>query len=384
MNCGAGVGDGIDAIAMSAYEVPATTEGREQAESDGTARWSSTGVLIVELTAGGETGLGYAYTSRAALAIAQDQLAPLLLGADPLQTGRHFWAMAGAVRNLGWNGICAGAISAMDVALADLSARLLGIPLCTFVGGARDRVMAYGSGGFTSYTDAQLERQLGGWAADGLRAVKMKVGTDPAADPARVARARKAIGDGVELFVDANGAYSRAQALGMAEAFAGSGVSWFEEPVSSDDLEGLRLLCERAPAGMQIATGEYGYTPASFHRLIAAGAVDTLQADATRCGGVTGFVSAHAQAQAATIALSAHTAPALHASIASGLRDVVHVEYFHDHAIIEKRFFDGTPALIDGDLVPDLDRPGHGLTLKRQDAEPSLREELRLTRDAAA
>jgi len=212
----------------------------------------------------------------------------------------------------------------------------------------------------------------------------MKVGRDPSADPARVALARRAVGDQVELFVDANGAYSRAQALGMAEAFAESGVSWFEEPVSSDDLEGLRLLCERAPAGMQIATGEYGYTPAAFHRLIAAGAVDTLQADATRCGGVTGFVSAHAQAQAATIGLSAHTAPALHASIASGLHDVVHVEYFHDHAIIEQRFFDGTPTLVDGELVPDLDRAGHGLALKRQDAEPHLVAQTRLTRDGAA
>lgn len=374
----------VDAISLSAYQVPTSTDGHEQAESDGTAQWSSTGLLVVELTAGGETGLGYAYTSHAALAIAQDQLAPLLLGADPLQTGRHFWSMAGAVRNLGWNGICAGAISAMDVALSDLAARLYGVPLCTFVGGARDRVMAYGSGGFTSYTDAQLERQLGGWAADGFRAVKMKVGTDPSADPARVALARRAIGDEVELFVDANGAYSRAQALGMAEAFAESRVTWFEEPVSSDDLDGLRLLCERAPAGMRIATGEYGYTPAAFHRLLMAGAVDTLQADATRCGGVTGFLSAHAQAEAANVPLSAHTAPGLHASIGSGLRDVVHVEYFHDHAIIESRFFDGAPALIGGDLRPDQARAGHGLVFKRRDAEPYLTMNTRLTRGATA
>jgi L-alanine-DL-glutamate epimerase-like enolase superfamily enzyme len=134
---------------------------------------------------------------------------------------------------------------------------------------------------------------------------------------------------------------------------------------------------------MQIATGEYGYTPAAFHRLIAAEAVDAMQADATRCGGVTGFVSAHAQAQAANIPLSAHTAPALHASIASGLRDVVHVEYFHDHAIIEAQFFDGVPDLVDGYLTPDLDRPGHGLVFKRQDAERYLTTEQRFTRDGA-
>lgn len=383
MRGSSGQGDAvIDAISLTAYEVPTTTDGRELAETDGTARWSSTSVLVVELEAGGETGLGYAYTPGSAGAIAQDLLAPLVLGEDPLRTGRHFWAMAEAVRNAGWAGVCAGAISAMDVALNDLAARLLGIPLVTFVGGARDRVMAYGSGGFTSYTDAQLERQLAGWADQGIRAVKMKVGTDPAADPARVAGARRAIGDGIELFVDANGAYSRKQALGLAAQFAESGVTWFEEPVSSDDLDGLRMLRDRGPAGMQIAAGEYGYTPAAFHRLLAAGAVDTLQADATRCGGVTGFVLAHAQAESTGIPLSAHTAPALHASIASGLRDVVHVEYFHDHAIIERRFFDGLPRLIDGDLVPDPTRPGHGLALRRADAAPYLTDEVRLTRDA--
>jgi L-alanine-DL-glutamate epimerase-like enolase superfamily enzyme len=374
----------VESVLLTAYDIPTSTEGVELAESDGTARWSSTGMLIVELEAGCETGLGYAYTSRAALAVARDQLAPLVLGGDPLQTGRHFWAMAESVRNLGWPGVCASAVSAMDVALNDLAARRLGIPLATLVGGARDRVMAYGSGGFTSYTEAHLERQLGGWVAEGLRAVKMKVGRDPSADPARVAAARRAIGDDVALVVDANGAYSCKQALGLAEVFAESGVSWFEEPVSSDDLDGLRMLCERAPAGMQIAAGEYGYTPAAFHRLLAAGAVDTLQADATRCGGVTGFVLAHAQAQAGGIPLSAHTAPALHASIASGLRDVVNVEYFHDHAIIEQRFFDGVPTLEAGDLVPDLARPGHGLTLKRTDAAPYLTNGARLSRDAAA
>jgi len=169
----------------------------------------------------------------------------------------------------------------------------------------------------------------------------------------------------------------------MAERFAQSGVTWFEEPVSSDDLEGLRLLRDRGPAGMQIAAGEYGYTPAAFHRLLASGAVDTLQADATRCGGVTGFVLAHAQAQAAGIPLSAHTAPALHASIAAGLRDVVNVEYFHDHVLIEQRFFDGLPALIEGELVPDVERTGHGLILKRQDAESYLVADAQLSADTA-
>ena len=87
----------------------------------------------------------------------------------------------------------------------------------------------------------------------------MKIGRQPERDVERVRVARAAVGDQAKLFVDANGAYSRKEALAFAHAFAELGVSWFEEPVSSDDLEGLRLLRDRAPEGMDIAAGEYGY-----------------------------------------------------------------------------------------------------------------------------
>jgi L-alanine-DL-glutamate epimerase-like enolase superfamily enzyme len=190
----------------------------------------------------------------------------------------------------------------------------------------------------------------------------MKVGTDAAADPSRVRAARGAIGADIGLFVDANGAYDRKQALEFAERFfADAQVSWFEEPVSSDDTDGLRLLRDRAPAGMRIAAGEYGYVPTDFRLLLEAGAVDVLQADATRCGGVTGFRNAAEQCIARGLPLSAHTAPALHATLAASVEPAVNVEYFHDHALIESLLFDGVPELIDGCLVPDTSRPGHGL-----------------------
>jgi L-alanine-DL-glutamate epimerase-like enolase superfamily enzyme len=114
----------------------------------------------------------------------------------------------------------------------------------------RDAAPIYGSGGFTSYTIGQLQHQLGDWAAEGIGRVKMKIGRDPAADLDRVAAARMAIGPQVELVVDANGAYTRKQALAQAERFAAEGVAWFEEPAPSNDLAGLRLLRDRAPAGM--------------------------------------------------------------------------------------------------------------------------------------
>ena len=367
----------IAAAQVGAYTVPTRTDGVERAEADGTVEWDKTSLVVVQLNAGSQTGLGYAYASPAALDVSRDVLAPIVLGSDPFDTTQSFWRMARAVRNLGWPGVCAGAISAVDSAVHDLKARVLGVSLTQLLGGARSSVTAYGSGGFTNYSIPELQEQLSGWAAEGLPAVKMKIGTDPAADLERVAAARSAVGDGVELFVDANGAYDRKQALRFAEQFAELGVTWFEEPVSSDDLGGLRLIRERAPAVMRIAAGEYGYTPSYFHEMLAAGSVDVIQADATRCGGPTGFLLAAAQATGAHVAASSHTAPALHASLDAALPNVMNAEYFHDHVAIEATFFDGLPALVNGELVPDRGAPGHGLTLKVADAHPYLTAEWR-------
>jgi L-alanine-DL-glutamate epimerase-like enolase superfamily enzyme len=200
--------------------------------------------------------------------------------------------------------------------------------------------------------------------------VKMKVGREPQRDPARAKVARKAIGDGVQLFVDANGAYARKQALRMAQVFAQEyHVTWFEEPVSSDDLDGLRMLRDRAPAGMDITAGEYGYDAGYFRRMLAAGGVDVLQADATRCGGITGYLGAAALCDAFHVPLSAHCAPALHMHPACATRASRHVEYFHDHVRIERMLFDGVPEPVDGRLHPDLSRPGAGVTFKHADAK---------------
>jgi L-alanine-DL-glutamate epimerase-like enolase superfamily enzyme len=276
--------------------------------------------------------------------------------------------MLGAVRNLGSRGICATAISAVDVALWDLKARLLGAPLVVLLGADRATVPIYGSGGFTSYTAERLTEQLAGWVErDGCAWVKMKIGSRPEDDLRRVEQARAAI-RAAGLFVDANGAYARKQALRFADEFAALGVSWFEEPVSSDDLAGLRLVRDRAPAEIEIAAGEYGYDLPYFRHMLEAGAVDVLQADATRCGGVTGFLRAAAVADAHMMPLSAHTAPALHLHVCCAAPRVRHVEWFHDHVRIERMLFDGAPRPERGLVRPDLSRPGHGLDFKRADA----------------
>jgi L-alanine-DL-glutamate epimerase-like enolase superfamily enzyme len=196
----------------------------------------------------------------------------------------------------------------------------------------------------------------------------MKVGREPDRDPERVEVARKAIGD-AQLFVDANGAYGEKQALALAETFSGLGVTWFEEPVSSDDLRGLHLLRERGPAGVDIAAGEYGYTPAYFRHMLEAEAVDVLQADATRCGGITGFMRVAALCDAFEIPLSSHCAPAIHVHPDCAAPRVRHKEWFHDHVRIEHMLFDGAPNLVDGRVAPDLSRPGLGIEMRAADAE---------------
>ncbi len=354
----------IEKLEVSAYTIPT-----DQPESDGTIQWDSTTIVIVEAEAGGKRSLGYSYADLATARLIDAKLREVVLGRNALSPNECFVALVHAIRNLGRPGICSMAISAIDTSLWDLQAKLLNVPLVTLFGQVREAMPIYGSGGFTSYSDEKLREQLGGWVEAGIPRVKMKIGRDPAADPERVTIARAAIGDEAELFVDANGAYSRKQALAFAYVFSELDVSWFEEPVSSDDLEGLRLIRDDGPPGMDIAAGEYGYDVTYFERMLRAGAVDVLQADATRCGGYTGFLQAAVVAEAHHLPLSAHCAPALHVPVGCAARPFRHAEYFHDHARIEQMLFDGVPQPDDGALAPNLDRQGNGLELKRQEAE---------------
>ncbi len=357
------IGTTIQRVEVGAYRIAT-----DAPESDGTLEWNSTTIVVVEAHGAGETGLGYTYADVAAARLIESKLAAAVVGADALAVPRAWESMVRAIRNLGRPGICSAAIAAVDVALWDLKARLLGISLCELLGPVRESVPVYGSGGFTSYTIDRLERQLGDWVAEGIPRVKMKVGRRPAEDGERVGAARGAIGSDAELMVDANGAYDRKQALAQAEAFAEHGVSWFEEPVSSDDLEGLRLLRDRMPAGMAVAAGEYGYDLVYFRRMLEAGAVDVLQADVTRCAGITELLRVAALCRAHGLALSAHTAPSIHAHACSAIEPLAHVEYFHDHARLEGLLFDGVLEPVDGGLRPDRSAPGLGLELKRADA----------------
>ncbi|HEY2433005.1 MAG TPA: enolase C-terminal domain-like protein [Vicinamibacterales bacterium] len=354
----------IQRVTASAFRIPT-----DAPESDGTFTWNSTTLLVVEVSAGNEVGLGYSYTHASAVSLVAT-LAPAVTGIEALDVPAASTAATAALRNVGRSGLGATALSALDCALWDLKGRLVSMPVVTLLGAARDAVPLYGSGGFTSYSVDRLTEQLGGWIADGFTRVKMKIGRSARDDIARVEAARRAIGPEAELFVDANGAYTRKQALALAARFADCQVTWFEEPVSSDDLDGLALLVDRAPAGMAIAAGEYAYDVDDFRSLLQKRAVDVLQADATRCGGISGFLKAATLSEAWHLPLSAHTAPSIHAQVCSAVPHVCHIEYFHDHARIEQLLFDGAPRPRAGEIRADRTRPGLGLALKRADAEP--------------
>lgn len=356
-------GDLIERIETMALTIPTDSP----VETDGTLAWDSTTMVLVFVFTRDMQGTGYSYTDAGARHIIENKLKSLIIGKSALDTNACWADMLSAIRNDGDSGLTMMAVSAVDVALWDLKARLMGLPLAALLGPARRKVPVYGSGGFTSYSDEQLTGQLGGWAQSGIKRVKMKIGGSPSIEEWRIGTAREAIGGDCELFVDANGAYNTKQALAMAEVLAQFGVSWFEEPVYHRDFAGTRHVREHSPPGIEIAAGEYGFEKTYFVDLLGRDVIDVLQADATRCG-ITGFLQASELADAYCVPLSSHCAPSIHLHTCCAARPARHLEYFHDHVRIEGMIFDGAPKPVEGMLEPDWSRPGLGVELKKADA----------------
>lgn len=356
----------IGEVSIAAYTIPT-----EAPESDGTLIWDKTTMVVVQLEAGGITGLGYTYADGGTAALVRDLLADLVTGADPLNIPALWCRMIDQVRNLGQTGMAAMAISAVDSALWDLKAKLLKLPLVSLLGACRAEMPIYGSGGFTSYSDKQLEQQFSNWLEEGIPRMKMKVGRARDRDLKRVGLARRTIGNRAELFVDANSAYDRKSALYYIQRFAEQfDICWMGQPLVPEDRRGMRFLRERSPVRVDIADGEYGYSLSYFREMIESGAVDVVMADATRCCGISGFLKVAALCEACSMPLSSHCAPLLHLHAGCATSSFRHAEYFHDHVRIERMFFEGVPEPVNGCLKPDLSQPGIGVTFRAADAEP--------------
>jgi L-alanine-DL-glutamate epimerase-like enolase superfamily enzyme len=359
------------AIPIADVEATAYTIPTERPEGDGTLTWESTTWVLVRVSTDDRdlpTGVGWTYAPPAAAYVVRDLLAPRVAGRSAVDVVASWESMVRAVRNAGRPGLVSMAISAVDTALWDLAARLLGLPLHRLLGLVRNDVAVYGSGGFTTDPPSVLREQVLGWVGRGIPRVKLKIGECRGSavrrDLQRVALVRELVGTDVDVFVDANGGFQAQQAVRVARQLDGLGVTWFEEPVSSDDHLGLRRVRECTDA--DVTAGEYGDSLAYFAHLLAADAVDCVQVDVTRCGGYTEWRRIAALAAAHGLEVSGHCAPSLHLPVAAATTNLRHLEWFSDHVRIESRFLDGFPSVRDGVLAP-ADEPGHGLTVRRAD-----------------
>lgn len=354
----------IEAVWAEAFRVPTP-----QTEADGTLSWNATTMIVAHTRAGPVTGLGWTYADRACVPLIDHVLASAVVGRPVLDVAASWATMREQIRNLGRPGLVSCAMSAVDTALWDAAARLLNLPLSRLLGQVRDQVNVYGSGGFTTQTPEQLTGQLRGWVSDqAMGQVKIKIGeswgSNVQRDRDRVRLTRESVGDDVEVYVDANGGYSVGQAKRVARWLADYGVSWFEEPVSSDNLEGLSRLRNWCEA--DIAAGEYGYDLFYFARM--APAVDCLQIDVTRCGGFTAWFRAAAVAEAAGVEVSAHCAPNLSVHVGVATQNFRHIEWFADHDRIEGELLDGCLDPYGGFAAPSAEAAGHGCSLRRETA----------------
>ncbi|MDG4811111.1 enolase C-terminal domain-like protein [Micromonospora sp. WMMD1120] len=352
-------------VTAEAYRIPT-----DASEGDGTLAWTATTLVLVRARADGHTGIGWTYGPSAVVAVVADLLAPVLADLDPDDVPAAWDRMRRRLRNAGRPGIAGLALSAADCALWDLKARRHNLPLTRLLGVARREVPVYGSGGFTTYDAQRQHRQLSGWVHEqGIPRVKIKIGescgTAVERDLERMRQARRTIGDDTQLFVDANGAYQRKQAVRVAHAAADLDVRWYEEPVSSDDLPGLGLVRDRVAA--DVTAGEYGFDLVYFHRM--APYVDCLQIDVTRCGGISEFLRAAAVADAAGIQVSGHCAPHQHLAVAAATPNLRHLEWFHDHVRIEAMLFDGVRSATGGAVQVHNDQPGNGLEFRAEQAQ---------------
>jgi L-alanine-DL-glutamate epimerase-like enolase superfamily enzyme len=314
-------------------------------------------------TDAGYEGLGVGQT--VARDIVQGVLRPLLIGQDPLCIEKLWDDMFWRVRGFGRKGVAFCAISAVDIALWDLKAKLFGVPLYRLIGPYTDRVPIYGSGGWTSFTEAELVREQTGYVERGIPRVKMKVAKDfghaEREDVRRLAAVRKAVGDDVEIYVDANNGYYAKQAIAMARRLAEYDVKWFEEPVLADDIAGLAAIARAID--IPVATGEHEYTRYGFKELIAQGGADIVQPDVGRVGGVSEWLKVAHLAQAFNLPVAPHAVQLVHLHLACCTPNLKVVEYLGVSEESDRVWYTEFPEPRDGYWSPYPDRPGLGLEL---------------------
>jgi L-alanine-DL-glutamate epimerase-like enolase superfamily enzyme len=322
------------------------------------------GALFVHIqTDSGHLGLGVGVTT--SRAVIHEALKPLLLGQDALAHEKLWEEMFWRVRGFGRKGVAFSAISSIDIALWDLKAKFFGVPLFMLLGPFTATVPIYGSGGWTSFTEDELVREQVGYVERGIPRIKMKVAKDfgraEEEDLRRLAAVRKAVGDDVEIYVDANNGFYAKQAIGFARRMADYDVRWFEEPVLADDIAGLAAIARAID--IPVATGEHEYTKYGFKALLEAGGADIVQPDVGRVGGVTEWMKVAHLAHAYNLPVAPHAVQLVHLHLACCTPNLKVVEYLGVSEETDRIFYTEFPEPKNGMWSPYPDRPGLGLEL---------------------
>jgi L-alanine-DL-glutamate epimerase-like enolase superfamily enzyme len=323
--------------------------------------------VVAVHTDAGLTGLGYAWClggGKAMLTVLQDDLAGVLVGEDPLDHERLWQKLYWKTQGIGRHGLVMQAQSALDLALWDLKGKACGQPVYKLLGGVRDSAPVYGSdGGWLNMSVREILTAAEEYLGQGMKGIKLKVGhEDPLIDLKRVREVRQALGDHVWIAVDANQRWDFPTALRMGREFEQLGCAWFEEPMSCEDPAGHARLA--AKLDIPIALGETLGSRFEIDAYLRADAVDIVQPDLTRVGGITEFVKIIALCGARHRPLEPHLMMEASVHLACGLPGVVGLEYMPWLTTA----FAEPPQLRDGRMIAPQ-KPGLGLEITRRAME---------------
>ncbi|WP_045742787.1 L-talarate/galactarate dehydratase [Actinoplanes rectilineatus] len=358
--------DRITHVTLSSVTLPLKTAISDAKVLTGRQRpMTEVAFLFAEIrTADGHEGVGFGYSKRAggpAQFAHAREIAPELIGEDPNDIARLWTKLAWAGASVGRSGAATQAIAALDVALWDLKAKRAGLPLAKLLGAHRDAVRCYDtSGGFLHEPVEQIVANAGVSRAAGIGGIKIKVGhPSPAVDLARVRTVREHLGGDFPLMVDANQQWDRPTAQRVCRALEEFGLVWIEEPLDAYDAAGHAALARSLDTA--IASGEMLTSVAEHRELIRQDAVDVLQPDAPRIGGITQFLRLAALAEQQHLALAPHFAMEIHVHLAAAYPHEPWVEHFDWlHPLFNERL-----EIRDGRLHLST-RPGLGITLSEQ------------------
>lgn len=336
--------------------------------ADSTRKVETVGMTVIRVTTDqGLEGFGVTYHEvggPAIRALVTRDMAPRLMDRDPFDTDVIWREFFGIFRGVGRKGLMFCALSAVDIALWDLKGKILGMPIHRLLGGGRQRVPVYASGGWTSYDDDQLVDEMKDMVRQGYRMVKIKVGVDggtnPSRDVMRVRKVREALGPDIGLMIDANNVWDAATAIQFANRVREYNPMLLEEPVFADDIPGLARF--KRGTDIPLATGEHEYTKYGVRDLVLANAADIIQVDGARAGGYTEMMKCAAIAEAWNVKFAPHAMEHLHLPLGSAIGVVPFLERLRLFEGITHSVYLNAQVPTDG-YLDVMEAPGHGLRL---------------------